>query len=193
MITSQDIPAEWRNLLLQVHKTDRLAMISGGCLRDLENGRMALIKDIDIIVQNQTDIYKLAKTLGGKEINITEVESSAQDANFSSEVKFRIEGMSHPINLIQSIPKLDPLDKTMQNDFGICQIGYGGNTILRSNLYRTDSEHHTMTLARCRSEYEWFAVLKHYARLYEKYEWNLVLPWRFAYAIATGDFTGAVT
>lgn len=175
MELKQKIPEEWRKVLKAAQDViDEDAMIAGGALRDTFN--RATVKDVDIflasngmsnrqkkkrlmklfeaagleIVEQSTggpypDIVKIPKpdkqrwgeTLDGYDLRLRRaVESWVVRAGpDATEYNF--------VFLNDKPPKVELL---MDFDFGICQIGYDGNNVIKTPAYEKDVHNRTITL-----------------------------------------------
>lgn len=188
-----DLPVIWTEVLHRLHDKGIAAVIAGGCLRDLDNGRP--IKDIDIMVialppDNNpgglnslscvdTTVARLDKLLGVVGSPTVSETGQAYVTGMSPEVLAvydytGIFGADHPYPV--QVIVLDPVvmgDMRMVDrmDFGICRISYGGGAVVKTPEYEHDKAHQTFTLCRePRSADDMDRARRRFDRLSEKYE-----------------------
>lgn len=154
-----NIPREWRDFLALVQQVDPRAVLAGGALRDLDHERP--VKDLDIFVQPGFDHETLAYILPDdrywpvmrradyaslvdvQSIWGSYVELARDPLEFAEYLPAQIIELNRPMGVFEIIGRLD---------FGLCQIGFDGTTLVRSSSYMTDSANKTFTLIRIDDE-----------------------------------------
>lgn len=171
------IPKAWRVVYQYVQGVCPEAILGGGALRDLDNGRP--VKDLDIFI-NDGNISLVLKALGNPEIT---KETGEQYFEWDPSVCNVIELAPHaeidapPINLIELGHSCTVEEQMRRFDFGICQIMLDAKGIHMSEAYKTDKANKTFTLTRRRSYEQREHSLRRFERLQEKYPgWTLVSP-----------------
>jgi hypothetical protein len=94
-----------------------------------------------------------------------------------------------PLNFILMEPGFNTVEKICGRfDFGICQIGYDGGKLYRSEDYLHDQELRTFTIVDERTGHKLERTYERYDRLVERYPgWRLVDPWKLARRFAGVD------
>lgn len=194
------LPNDWVLALRALHLGGfPEAVIAGGALRDLDNGRE--VKDIDIFVQYRgRETVGLLQTAFGYQFDvstmlpaeITEYTENLADVSAIYNVKSdwvkpigdglweRGEDLP-PIQVI-ALKEFQGLTHTLARiDLGLCQIGTAdGEKIVRLPSYCVDKAARTMTVTRCESVGQLERTLKRFNRLSEKYSgFELVIPLEF--------------
>lgn len=153
-----NIPQEWRDFLALVQQVDPFAILAGGALRDLDHGRP--VKDLDIFVQPGFNHAAFEKLLPpgsywpvmrrADYASLVDVQSIwgsyvelARPLEFAEYLPAQIIELNRPMSTFEIIGRLD---------FGLCQIGFDGTTLVRSPVYMTDSTNKTFTLVRIDDE-----------------------------------------
>ena len=157
---------------VQKHYPD--ALIAGGFLRDTATGRTP--KDIDIFIPHQElpRGFPLASELS--------VEGGAQYASGTEvECLWDLTGYELPVQIIMLRPGMDPVERSQNHDFGICQIWWNGvGQAEYSEAFIHDIRHKTFTLTHCEDESEYKRSIRRWDRLSQKYpEFSLVIPDKF--------------
>lgn len=174
-----EVPANWQAALAAIRTVSPDAVIGGGCLRDLDNGRE--IKDIDIFVEGDkaADLFGLnsrLNDLAGVEY-VGEIDDSTMypvgdgnDVVGFFEIEF--DGVDVPIQMI--VVKWPTVNICDRFDFGICRIAFDGQNLIRTPEYEQDKLDQVFKLRRSRTDAEMVASVHRFARLTRKYE-----GWRF--------------
>jgi len=172
------IPAEWKAALTAVQAIYPEAVIAGGCLRDLDNGRE--VKDIDIFVRGDA-----APVLENLHARLLREGYAAEDIDEDSmypvgernEVvgffEMEFEGLDVPLQII--MVNWDTARICDRFDFGICRIAFDGEKLIRTPEYEQDKTDRVFRLRRQRDDIEMVASVHRFARLSRKYE-----GWPFA-------------
>jgi hypothetical protein len=174
-----EVPYEWRSLLRAVQDFRPEAVIGGGCLRDIDNGRE--VKDIDIFVNGSKaeEMIALREKMSGKlsKVEFAEIDSSnwypvgdGNDVVGHFEATFA--EIEFPVQII--MVNFDTSRICERFDFGICRISFDGDTLTVTDEYRWDKRCNVFKLRRQRSDQELVASVHRYARLSHKYP-----GWRF--------------
>lgn len=177
MITPNDIPAEWKEALSVIKDVCPDAMIAGGALRDLDNGRE--VKDIDVFFSSGDPeaywlrVVKLCVALGVDAPNI-DLEGRAEDygpitptilGQFVAKRAGKL-----PINLIGANTNITELRLCERMDFGICRIAWDGSgPIFRHWTYEQDKAAQVFHLDAINPETTESRSVERYNRLVEKY------------------------
>lgn len=174
------IPQEWKEILktaqkkhlstLRDHTPTQEALIAGGALRDLFNGRAGQIKDVDIFLPRQKSSLEFIKrafeaagvSLVKKEKEIVEYASDSYGGRFVNSRKMVAETeMSRVLfNQMDSYTVRSAKTGTAYNfiftdgiagvvdnfDIGLCQIAFDGEKIVTTPAYDNDVKNKTITL-----------------------------------------------
>jgi len=82
-----------------------------------------------------------------------------------------------PVQVVVMNRKVEPMFTIQRHDFGICQIGFDGETLYTTPEYDTDQKNHTFTLVRCRDDRDKQRSLHRWERLKTRYpDWTLRMP-----------------
>lgn len=178
LTSSQFVPAEWTAFLKEFQtKVSPGAVIVGGALRDLYLGRP--VKDLDVVVpcsawlgviEIRLDLMDTIATLRPVFPEEYGVENSDPHLVAVYELT-RLPGLP-PVQLLwtDGLPTLE--DQLNRLDFGICQIGYDGESVYCTNAFVKDVARLTFTLVSAHSRQR---SLKRFERLSVKYpEYALV-------------------
>jgi hypothetical protein len=179
MITEQEIPATWTEALRSIQVLRPEAVIGGGCLRDLDNGRP--VKDIDIFVRGSKaeHLESLHQALSdGDQFHVEEIDSDnwypvgdGNDVVGFFEMRLYVD--DPPIQII--MVDFDCSLIVERFDYGICRIAFDGVTLIKSPEYLLDQANEVFKLRRSRDENQLAASVHRYARLVQKYP-----GWTFA-------------
>lgn len=180
------IPENWHTALSDVQSVCRGAVIGGGCLRDLDNGRP--IKDIDIFIRGTRagDLHMVRQQLvdGGltaDEIDPTHMYPVGDGNDVVGHFDVAHPAVQQPLQII--MVNFDTSRICERFDFGICRIAYDGITVTVTDEYRQDKANRIFKLRRQRTDAEMVASVHRYARLSQKYS-----GWRFALFDEIADF-----
>jgi len=172
-----EIPQSWCDALAAIQQVRPDAVLAGGCLRDLDNGRP--VKDLDIFVRGcgVDELESLADKLGGAGLDCAEVDTDSlypvgdlTDLTGFFEVRFA--GIAQPVQMI--MVEWDTAHIVDRFDYGICRIAFDGRELTRAPEYEDDKEKKVFRLRRRREGPELESSVHRYARLVQKYE-----GWRF--------------
>lgn len=173
LITEDDIPAHVRELFSSIKGVADSAVLAGGYLRDLDNGRQP--KDIDIFVSLEQVGAVLAKMeelgfIGGDVDESADGDISVVDQYSFETDKINIE----PVNIIVAKHcTITPYERFQRFDFGICQIAYDGLSIIVTDNYTTDKENKEFRVCR-NPEGKFHLFLERYLRIGQRYQgWGL--------------------
>ena len=171
-----EIPAAYRAALADVCSVFPGSMLAGGAMRDLDNGRP--VKDLDVFCPNVGDLdtfkarvgtlasTKLLGVMGGYENWATSECVGVLD----------VESPYGPVQLIGL--STGPETILSRIDFGICQIGFDGEQVIRTEAYEADKAAKTFTIVRSDDEAQLDRSYRRWDRLREKYpDWRLAEPW----------------
>jgi len=173
-----EIPGKWKEILSKVQTISPDAIIAGGALRDLDNGKP--IKDLDIFVPLTADfsLGSFYNIFGVREIDES---SNAEEYQNNEEVwgvyVYNLPDFDIPVNIIVCTPNENFVNHQLERfDIGICKIAYNGKEVIRHHWYNIDKEAKSL----CIYNTLWLdSSLKRLNRLGEKYQgWgqlNLVL------------------
>jgi hypothetical protein len=181
MITSESwvVP-----LLSSVREISPNAHIAGGYLRDLDNGKP--IKDVDVFVDSASDLNEISeivrRTHPKDGTNFEDDPTyDAHTGNIASSYEFLdADEILPPVNVI----KIDNLPGMLKNiqafDFGICQIGFDGNGVIKTDEYLRDQDNEDFRLVQCLNGTQYVRSMNRWERLRKKYrEWRLYVPKQF--------------
>lgn len=187
------IPNSYHSALAQVRASFPGALIAGGCLRDLDNGRP--VKDVDIFLPSlaapkadidETDLFAclsqddfswlrdmITASLpeGGSVVGVMGCYEG-----WATEEVMGVFDIETPVLNYQLICLSSDAESILPRmDFGICRIAWDGEMVHRTNEYQADKHNERFTLLRCGSPTEMELSLARYARLSQKYPgWPMV-------------------
>ncbi len=155
------------------------AFLAGGALRDLDNGRA--IKDLDVFLSADADMASImtAMLVHGYGIVGTDLSLSEEYGSLGVGVT----GILELKNLDSSLPPVNFIrveDHSINAqinrfDFGICQIAYDGERVMKTTAYLLDRQAKTFTVMRRDDGDE--RALRRWERLRQKYaDWTLIDP-----------------
>lgn len=173
------IPSEWTALLTTIRQYAPEAFLAGGALRDLDNGRA--IKDLDVFLSTDADMGSIlvAMLKHGYQTVGTDLSLSEEYGSLGVGVT----GILELLHTDRSIPALNFIrveDATVDGqvhrfDFGICQIAYDGERVIKTDAYLKDRDAKTFTITRDDDGEP--RALRRWQRLSEKYsDWTLINP-----------------
>lgn len=178
-IQLNDIPesCEGVRVLRDVQRIFPSAVLAGGYLRDTMLGRPP--KDIDVMVK-AVDFDKYTP----EQLSALGVVSSMDLSYTQSEVReiaeFDNEHGNLPVQIVVLDLDLEPVERALKVDFGLCQIMHDGWMFAYSDLFVADISARTFTLARCETSAEFERSMRRFERLKEKYpDFTLRVPARF--------------
>ncbi|MEZ2409817.1 hypothetical protein AB6806_23785 [Bosea sp. RCC_152_1] len=174
-----DIPGAWLTILAAVQTIHPEAILAGGALRDLDNGRP--VKDLDIFIDaGRVSVGALSVLLG---IDPTTVH--VQGCDFSSclnesdcQFSDTFSCLGWEVNVIGLADMPVTLASVTERvDFGICQIGTDGVEVRKTLAYHNDKAFRRFTVCRQQSVDETDRSLRRWDRISAKYPgWTLVRP-----------------
>jgi hypothetical protein len=177
-----EVPQEWVGILKAVQRVYPDALMAGGALRDLDNGKE--VKDIDIFFHGDPDEETQRALHLGLMLYRPGLTSScdlsyvgANDATRS--MVFQGLVGDPPVNLVAL---KEPAEKALDRmDFGLCQIGFDGYCVFKTPAYQLDKRNMTFTLTRADDKQGVQRSLKRFERLTrDKYQgWQLSVPEKF--------------
>lgn len=151
------IPQMWLKVLHEIQNQPAWnnAILSGGALRDLDNGRP--VKDVDIFVpflDNESAAKKLEDVISKlPDPNGTELYEMEHNVNNTSQVGqtgishfiFKQDGWSFEIS--QTVASFNYQSLLDSFDIGLCMISIDDNdNIYRADHYKTDKTNQTITI-----------------------------------------------
>lgn len=197
LITAEQIPQAWRQVLHVVQEVNPAAIIAGGALRDLDNECARDIKDLDIFAYESAkrDIQRKL-TANGYTQTYCYQPSASEDTGLFIDGNDSFEGIIGgrgddvlDINLIYVKNPIEPADYMKQFDFGICQIMFDGRQVLATRAYFHDKAFETFTLLRANSTRQFMDSMNRFNRLRKKYkDWTMTIPWSLELPSDLGSF-----
>ena len=187
------IPREWTELLRRIQAVCPSAVIAGGALRDLDNGRE--VKDIDVFIrcesEGQAHSAKAALEAAGFEIGFDETGFGLtvypEDQNLEVvAVMDLLDGFTPPVQLV--FTNWDTAQIVDRFDYGICRLSWDGETLVRPDEYDEDKLAQQFRLRRDRpTPVSMRGSVHRYARLVAKYPgwtwWPYETPDDFAISV----------
>lgn len=175
------IPERWKALLSHIQRYAPGAIIGGGLLRDLDNGRQP--KDVDIFIPAGTDMDEVrdivVRTHPRCLYNIG-AEYHECDETITDTFQYATEDDDDlPVGLIVVASSITPAERFKRFDFGLCQIIFNGERVIKTADYHCDKLNQTLTLTRADNEEQFNRSLDRYKRLSTKYDWPLVISPEF--------------
>jgi hypothetical protein len=171
------IPAAYAATLAAVRGVFPGALIAGGALRDLDNGRP--VKDIDVTIPSWggdfASFRKAAAPLipAGTITKHCNASYGWQDECLGYIDIPSVDGL--PVQLIALTTGPESLLHRL--DFGICRIGYDGVEVIKTDEYLADQATQSFTLLRADDSAQRDRSIRRFERLSEKYPgWKLVDP-----------------
>lgn len=166
-----NIPSAWAETLAQVREVFPGALIAGGCLRDLDNGRP--IKDVDIFAPNCSasfdDNYELVRAhlLPAPAMLHNSLGQYGEWATKECVGVFDILSPALDYQLI--CLSSGPETITGRMDFGLCRISHDGTNVFRSEEYLADQRDQRFTLLRCEDDKQLDRSRRRWERFTKKY------------------------
>jgi hypothetical protein len=147
MLTVENIPQEWKDVLSRVQELFPSAVIAGGSLRDLDNNKA--IKDVDIFIPVTADDFLLAERIYdvhptvelhksssydimvnlGSDSSVTDKLPDDTDRDIHAVFRMKLEYEYDLIMCSQAAADVNTFD------INICQITFDGKTIHKSAAY----------------------------------------------------------
>ena len=169
------VPQFWADALTSiraVHPMLESAVIAGGALRDLDNGRE--IRDIDIFVrgEGEKDLFACRERLleAGFEVGYYDPDKLYPVGENNEVVGYfdvHVEAVEQPFQLI--VVKWDTAKIVDRFDFGICKIAFDGRDLVVHPDYTEDKAAQQFRICRERDRSQLEASVHRYARLAQKY------------------------
>lgn len=168
------IPAEWTELLLRIRAVCPTAVLAGGALRDLDNGRE--VKDLDVFIGEGTmdGALRAIRALqeAGFEVVYDETFEGGkvypEDQNLEVVLVAEMEGFDLPVQLIFTGWRTEIIVDRF--DYGVCRLSWDGKELVRPPEYDEDKAAQVFRLRRDRpSPASLRGSVRRYARLVEKY------------------------
>lgn len=170
----RDLLSYCRTVLSSLHANGfPEAIVVGGAMRDLDNSRGDAVKDIDVVIFDRRGyLSALKKAMAGFQHRVAVTEQVANYLAFENVVsvhEFWEDEKSIPIQVVVAREKRTPLEILERHDFGLCQIGFDGTCMIRTDAYLVDQKNRTFTLVRCRDAADFWRSVGRYQRLEAKY------------------------
>ncbi|MDE2104197.1 MAG: hypothetical protein KGL39_43575 [Patescibacteria group bacterium] len=160
-IDNLEIPDEWCSILSQLQVVEPDAILAGGSLRDLYHGVKP--KDLDFFCR----VFDGYVDLGMRESDTFDYEGMQYILAVQTYRKFSL-----PVNLIFIV---DTPTKTLLESFdlGICQIGFDGKQLIKTDAFEWDSKHSIITM---RHIDRYRRSIQRYCRINQRYNFELTIP-----------------
>jgi tRNA nucleotidyltransferase/poly(A) polymerase len=166
----KDIPDAWKYMLHKIQEVFPQAIIAGGCLRDLQNGKP--IKDVDIFINDDLSNGSISDTKTELQILMPELitvctnEYSNQGVslmmrNVQGVFRYDVDGNHYEI-IVGSTEACD----INHFDFGICQIKYDNKELVFTDAYEQDTKNKVI---RVLNDHGHERTVKRIARMQAKY------------------------
>ena len=176
-LTTETIPTEWEELRALVALACGETVLVGGALRDLDNGRPVKDLDLFVLVRPLDVIHfdpafyeaELRRVVPGLEV----VEQlHAEYCDFRDEVLHvttcRVPDFPYEVQVIfADLPH--PQAAIDRVDFGICQIGWTGQELIRTPAYEADKALCSFTLLQAPTDKHRKRSRRRFERFVEKY------------------------
>lgn len=152
------IPLIWQKLLAEIQVQDPKAIIAGGAIRDLYCG--VQFDDLDIFTTSSPQCEGL--------------DSSGFDYEGMQYVlavgSYQREGID--VNIIV-INETEPMQLLESFDFGLCQIGFDGNDIIKTRAFDWDFKYNLMTMRHI-DRYQ--RSIHRYCRISQRLKFEIAIP-----------------
>lgn len=183
----RDLLSYCRSILASLHAHGfSEAIVAGGAIRDLDNGKEATVKDIDVVIFDRPN-YLLDLRMALRDFNhkVAVPENVANYLSFenvSCVHEFSEEG-GIPVQVVVSRHPRSAYEILERHDFGICQIGFNGRSIIKTTAYEADKYQSCFTLVRCRDIQDYARSVGRHARLTaSKYHgWPLIWDGKYTH------------
>ncbi len=173
----RDLLAYCRHILASLHAHGfPEAIIAGGAIRDLDNGMAEYVKDIDVVIFDRPnylmDLKMAMRDFTHRVAVREEVANYLKFENVACVHEFKDGDSNIPVQVVVSREPRSAEEILRRHDFGICQIGFDGRLILKTNRYVDDKTNKQFTLVRCRDAEDLVRSQGRHARLTAvKYQW----------------------
>lgn len=155
------------------------AFLAGGALRDLDNGKV--IKDLDVFLSADADMDAIMFAMldhgyatVGTDLSLSEEYGSLGVGVTGILELLNIDSGKPPLNFIR-VEEPTVTGQINRFDFGICQIAYDGERVMKTPAYLLDKASKTFTITRHDDGID--RALRRWERLRQKYvNWQLVNP-----------------
>lgn len=160
------------------------AICAGGALRDIDNGRAGVVKDVDVVIFDRPGyLFDLKRAMAGFQHKVAvreEVANYLSFENVASVQEFWEDVGTIPVQIVVQKEYRSPLEILERHDFGICQVAFDGKGWWQTQAYFEDQRNKTFTLVRCRDERDYWRSVDRFRRLSaEKYKgWKLMYEGR---------------
>lgn len=135
--TGLTIPDKWVELLKQLQVEDPSAVLAGGAIRDLYL-RKKPIKDLDFFVK---------KPLGFPQFKNQPPEKCYEGSTpYVQDIYYYPDAAPLPINVVVGYGYESTYQLIETFDFGLCQIAFDGNRIIKTWQFEQDHYRQVMTL-----------------------------------------------
>lgn len=152
--TVADIPLAWQKELADLRAVCPTAVLAGGALRDLDNGRE--VKDLDIFIRAMSEREALCaiELLNASGFHVehqpSDLTSYPEDQNLEVVLIANVVGSDEtpPVQLIFTNWDTDRIVERF--DYGICRVAFDGTNLVVSDDYIDDREAQVFRLRRDR-------------------------------------------
>ncbi len=170
----RDILSYCRSILSSLHAYGfPEALVAGGAIRDYDHDRPELVKDIDVVIFDRRGyLHGLKRALKGFQHRVAVDENVANYLEFENVAcvhEFWEDVGSIPVQIVVARTRRTPMEILERHDFGLCQIGFDGQSILTTSAYQADKVAKRFTLVRCRDAKDFWRSVGRYRRLERKY------------------------
>lgn len=177
------IPPSWTELLLRIREVCPSAVLAGGALRDLDNGRD--IKDLDVFIyaESETQARVAMERLGDAGFSVSWEQNDAtvypEDQNLEVVAVMDLLGFELPVQLIFTNWDTDFIVDRF--DYGICRLSWDGKQLVRPPEYDQDKAAKLFRLRRDRpTPVSLRGSVRRFARLtsgkYAGWDWEAADP-----------------
>lgn len=180
MLSMQQIPAAWLDVLRRIQDYAPGAVLVGGALRDLHNGRP--VKDLDIFLPSrgwEALLDVIGRGFEPGSVDVTKMipgEYRGWNPELGSLCTIKVAGVPE-VNLITVKGDCSLEHLVRRCDFGLCQIGTNGDYVMWTDAYEDDWRQDILTLVRSDDQAQFDRSMERYARLTAKYpQHKLVIP-----------------
>lgn len=153
-ITSEHIPQGWKIMLSAIQQVCPSAVLAGGCLRDLDNGRD--VKDLDVFIRAETEGEARQAIDGlrdaGIAVSFEQNEHNCYPEDQNLEVVLVAECETPATDFpVQFIFTNWPTDRIVERfDYGICRLAFDGQSLTVPKEYEEDKQARVFRLRRDR-------------------------------------------
>lgn len=176
-----EIPAKWKAIMSLAQEIEPRAVLAGGALRDLDNGKP--VKDLDIFVPSHSEavfhqtVYAFSKVWDAPTVPYESFESyMTWHDRLMGVAEWELLGVPvQIIGLYLADVMWSPDGVINRVDMGICQIAWDGESFYKTPAYDVDKQTQTFTIVKRQTPNQLLRSVQRYLRLTEeKYA-----GWRF--------------